>query len=117
MNDIKLDHSIGPLYIQNDRETQQSRWTLFATFVLPAVLVLGLLFVLVTLQGGLETGLANLTRLLPVGFAFAAGMVASVNPCGVLILPSYALYQVGSGSENTPTARRLLRAVLVAWAA
>ena len=113
MNDIKLDNSIGPLYIQNEQETKQSRWTLVATFVLPALLVLGLLFLLVTLQGGLETGLANLTRLLPVGFAFAAGMVASVNPCGVLMLPSYALYQVGAGDQGASTARRLLRALLV----
>jgi cytochrome c biogenesis protein CcdA len=117
MNDIKLDSSIGPLYVQNKGETQKSRWALVATFVSPAILVLGLLFLLVTLQGGLETGLANLARLLPVGFAFAAGMVASVNPCGVLMLPSYALYQVGAEDENTSTARGLLRALLVSLAA
>jgi cytochrome c biogenesis protein CcdA len=33
--------------------------------------------------------MANLTELLPVGYAFAAGMVASVNPCGFFMLPSY----------------------------
>jgi cytochrome c-type biogenesis protein len=90
---------------------------LVATFALPAILVVGLLFTLVSFQGGLETGLANLTRLLPVGFAFAAGMVSSVNPCGVLMLPSYALYQVGAGGTDTSTARRVLRALFIALAA
>jgi cytochrome c-type biogenesis protein len=90
---------------------------LVVTFALPGLTVIGVLFALVSLQGGLETGLANLTRLLPVGFAFAAGMVASVNPCGVLMLPSYALYQVSAAGEGSSTARRVLRALLVALAA
>jgi cytochrome c biogenesis protein CcdA len=117
MQQIKLDKAIGPVYIERKEETRRNRWVTIATFVLPAVAVFGLLFLLVTLQGGLEAGLANLIRLLPVGFAFAAGMVASVNPCGVLMLPSYALYQVGATEEGVSTVRRVLRALLIALAA
>jgi cytochrome c biogenesis protein CcdA len=117
MQNIKLDDSLPPLFIESKEDTRRGRWSLIATFVLPAILVVGLLFLLVSYQGGLETGLANLTRLLPVGFAFAAGMVASVNPCGVLMLPSYALYQVGTAGKSTSTVQRVLRALLVALAA
>lgn len=117
MQNIKLDKSISPVFLEGKDGTKRRRWSLVAMFSLPGLLVVGLLFALVSLQGGLETGLANLTRLLPVGFAFAAGMVASVNPCGVLMLPSYALYQVGSADEGASTARRVLRALLVALAA
>ena len=41
---------------------------------------------------------------LPFGYAFAAGMVASVNPCGFLMLPAFVGYQVGTeapGGELT----------------
>ena len=117
MDNIKLDKSLAPLFIESKQETKRSRWAAVATFALPAILVTGLLVLLVSIQGGLENGLANLTRLLPVGFAFAAGMVASVNPCGVLMLPSYALYQVGATSESSSTVRRVLRALIVALVA
>jgi cytochrome c-type biogenesis protein len=117
MQDIKLETGIPPLFIESQEETRRRRWSLVVTFALPGLTVIGVLFALVSLQGGLETGLANLTRLLPVGFAFAAGMVASVNPCGVLMLPSYALYQVSAAGEGSSTARRVLRALLVALAA
>ncbi|MCS7173773.1 MAG: cytochrome c biogenesis protein CcdA [Armatimonadetes bacterium] len=36
--------------------------------------------------------IATLVSWLPVGYAFAAGMVAAVNPCGILLLPSLAAY-------------------------
>ena len=117
MQNIHFDNGISPLFIESKEETRRRRWSLAAHLLLPALLVVGLLFALVSLQGGLEAGLANLTRLLPVGFAFAAGMVASVNPCGVLMLPSYALYQVGAADEGAATARRVLRALLVALVA
>ncbi len=47
---------------------------------------------------------------LPVGYAFAAGMVAAVNPCGILLLPSLVAFALTrSGSESG--GRRLSRAV------
>ena len=93
-----------------------SRLILAATFIIPAVLVAGLLFLLISFQGGIETTVANLALLLPVGYAFAAGMVASVNPCGVLLLPSYALYQLGTEEadfDQVPAAKRALKALLI----
>lgn len=46
---------------------------------------------------------ASLATWLPVGYAFAAGMVAAVNPCGILLLPSllaYTLARKGSGLHS-----------------
>ena len=34
--------------------------------------------------------------ILPFGYAFAAGLVASVNPCGFLMLPAFVSYQLGT---------------------
>ncbi len=93
-----------------------SRPVLAARFVIPAVLVVGLLFLLISFQGSIETTVANLALLLPVGYAFAAGMVASVNPCGALLLPSYALYQLGTEEadfDQAPAAKRALKALLI----
>jgi cytochrome c-type biogenesis protein len=51
---------------------------------------------------------------LPLAYAFGAGMLASVNPCGFLMLPAYATYYV---STDDPAAQppaltaRSLRAV------
>ena len=38
----------------------------------------------------------NLAALLPFGYAFGAGLVASVNPCGFLMLPAYVGYYLGA---------------------
>jgi cytochrome c-type biogenesis protein len=98
-----------------DREKAKgSRLVLAATFVIPAVLVLGILFLLVSFRGGIEAAVANLARLLPVGYAFAAGMVASANPCGVLMLPSYAFYQLKGEGGRTSVAHRALKGLLIA---
>lgn len=97
-------------------KTTGRRLVLAATFIIPAVLVAGFIFLLVSFQGGIETTVANLALLLPVDYAFAAGMVASVNPCGVLLLPSYALYQFGTEEadfDQVPAAKRALKALLI----
>jgi len=41
----------------------------------------------------------------PLGYAFVAGMVASVNPCGFVLLPAYLAYYLG-GDPGTREARR-----------
>lgn len=46
---------------------------------------------------------------LPLGYAFGAGMVASVNPCGFLILPAYVAYYLGTGEEGGNPTPWLLR--------
>ncbi len=43
-----------------------------------------------------ENGVAALAAALPFGYAFGAGMVASVNPCGFLMLPAFGSYYLGS---------------------
>lgn len=90
-----------------------ARWRTALAIVLPLLLVGGGLFLLIGLRGEIETTLARVATLLPVGYAFAAGMVASVNPCGILMLPSYAFFQLGSAEAGGSTARRLLRGLLV----
>jgi cytochrome c biogenesis protein CcdA len=105
--------SASPLAADRGKR-RQSYLTLAATFGLPALLVLVLLIVLISFRGGIEAGVANLAALLPLGYAFAAGMVASVNPCGVLMLPSYVMYQLRGEGEKVSTARRAWRAVVIA---
>jgi len=34
---------------------------------------------------------------LPVAYSFAAGLVAALNPCGFIMLPSFAALQLGFG--------------------
>jgi cytochrome c-type biogenesis protein len=51
---------------------------------------------------------------LPLAYSFGAGMLASVNPCGFLMLPAYATYYVTAddGRAVAPSSRtRSLRAV------
>ncbi len=50
-----------------------------------------------------------------LAFAFAAGMLASVNPCGFAMLPAYAGYYLGSGEEggSRSLARRLADGLVV----
>ena len=57
--------------------------------------------------------------ILPVGYAFGAGMVATVNPCGFALLPAYMAFYLGdtprsSGEEQLERLpSRLLKSVLV----
>lgn len=84
------------------------------TFILPALVVGALILLLIQVQARAEAAAADLASLLPFGFAFAAGIVASVNPCGFLLLPTYISFQLGGpGGEiaDQPLARRLVKAV------
>jgi cytochrome c biogenesis protein CcdA len=69
-------------------------------------------------SGGSGGALGRLASWLPFGFAFGAGMVSAVNPCGFAMLPAYlALYLRGGGATEGGQAslpRRLARALLVA---
>jgi len=61
---------------------------------------------------GAQGQLSALAGWLPFGYAFAAGMVAAVNPCGVLLLPSLAAYVLTrSGSAAGPVGGRAARAL------
>ncbi|MBX6340924.1 MAG: cytochrome c biogenesis protein CcdA, partial [Thermomicrobiaceae bacterium] len=60
--------------------------------------------------------LSVLVALLPVGYAYGAGMIAAVNPCGFAMLPAYLSLYLGieEGRKVGGTAwRRLAGALLV----
>jgi len=112
MQRILSTEAVWPSEIDR-RRAKGSRWVLIATFAVPTLFVVGLLFLLVSFRGGIETAIADLARLLPVGYAFAAGMVASVNPCGVIVLSSYAFYQVRGEEASSTVARRVLWGLVI----
>lgn len=82
-----------------------------------AGLALGLL---AAVRNSAESTIGGLAGALPFGWAFAAGMVASVNPCGFFMLPAYVSYQL-SAANDTPrhvaAMRRLIQALLLGLAA
>jgi cytochrome c biogenesis protein CcdA len=66
----------------------------------------------------LEGGVSKAAALLPFGYAFAAGMVATVNPCGVLLLPSLVAFYLGqTGTADSDAFDRAGRALLLAVSA
>ena len=73
-------------------------------------------------QGTSTTWVSNLGDLLPFGFAFVAGMVAAVNPCGFVMLPAYlTIYlrdesDVDEDSSLTGVAKRGTKAIYVSLA-
>lgn len=87
-----------------------SGWTALAA----SVAVITVLFVLlITIRDRAETTVAGLAGWLPFGWAFAAGMVASVNPCGFFMLPAYLSYQLGARDEGAHAASTLARTARV----
>ena len=64
-------------------------------------------------------GLTSLGALLPFGFAFGAGIVAAVNPCGFAMLPAYLSLYLGNqetGFERRSPLERALQALLIGGA-
>ena len=69
-----------------------------------------------TLSGSSSSRLGNISILAPLGFAFAAGMASTVNPCGFAMLPAYLGLYLGSseeGKDRTHYIHRLIKALLV----
>ena len=92
------------------------RWRRFLTIAGPAAIAMILVAIVVSLRDGAEATVARFATWLPVGYAFGAGMVATVNPCGFLMLPSYLSYQLGSqepGYYEQAAATRAIRALLL----
>jgi len=85
--------------------------TVLLTLILPALVVAGVLLLLADRQGGIEAWLANFTQVLPIGFAFSAGMVASVNPCGVVMLTTYAFQRLGE-TKQKPVGTQIIESLL-----
>ena len=65
----------------------------------------------------IQAGVSAFARLLPLGYAFAAGMVATANPCGVLLLPSLVAFYLSRGEgdapKDQPPQKRVARALLL----
>ena len=70
------------------------------SFVVPALVVAALLGAVIRVQANVESAAANVSVTLPFLFAFLAGMVASVNPCGFVMLPTYISYHLGNEEEG-----------------
>ncbi len=69
------------------------------------------------IQAWASGGLGQLAGWLQVGYAFGAGMVSAVNPCGFAMLPVYLSLYLGAGDEHFKDRSwffRLSRAVGVA---
>jgi cytochrome c biogenesis protein CcdA len=54
-------------------------------------------------SGRSSQALGDFSTLLPLGFAFGSGLVASVNPCGFAMLPAYLAMYMGSDTETEPS--------------
>jgi len=102
---------------RDDEGTGARQRIVTGSLIISALLVVGLLVLILAMRDSLEEAVSNLANLLPVGYAFAAGMVASVNPCGALMLPSYIFFQLGAKDEDDlPTVERVLKALRLAIA-
>ncbi|MCZ6614735.1 MAG: hypothetical protein O6920_02990, partial [Chloroflexi bacterium] len=69
-----------------------------------------------SLSGRSTSFLGSVGALAPLGFAFAAGMAATVNPCGFAMLPAYLGLYMGSNEKDRVQSgplTRLRRALLV----
>lgn len=96
----KVDESVG----------QRRRWLRWEWVV--AAAAAGGIAALAVLAP-LERYAFDLARWLPFGYAFGAGMLTAVSPCGVIMLPAYASLYVGSGEDSRPRRRRVGRALLM----
>ena len=70
------------------------------SWAIPAAVVAALLVAMVRIQPNVESAVANVGSTVPLVFAFLAGVVASVNPCGFMMLPTYVAYHLGSNEEG-----------------
>ncbi len=61
-------------------------------------------------SGGLSVGLGRAGAALPFGYAFVAGMLAAVNPCGFVLVPAYLGTYLWRGGQMA-RGRLLLRAL------
>jgi cytochrome c-type biogenesis protein len=100
----------GPRSTKDD-PTTSGPLPVLASFVIPAAVFIGLFGLLLGLRDNAESAVADVAGLLPVGFAFAAGMVASVNPCGFFMLPAYISYHLGNEEAEFYQASPLRRLV------
>lgn len=67
-----------------------------------------------SISGWVSSTLTGISTILPIGFAFGAGMIAAVNPCGFVMLPSYvAVYLLSSNDSSETVLPRLVKSFKV----
>jgi len=66
-------------------------------------------------QAGASQLLSQLAVLLPVGYAFGAGMVSAVNPCGFAMLPVYLTLYLGAEESEFRQKPPLWRMLKACW--
>src|SRR5947199_10758409 len=66
-----------------------------------------------TLSARISGVLLSLGARAPLGYAFVAGMVAAVNPCGFVLLPAYLGYYLGDDPGTRGGRGRMGRALAV----
>ncbi len=77
----------------------------FGAWLLSLAVGGGIIVAFILLIGDIEQGMTDLATLLPIGYAFGAGMVASVNPCGFVMLPAFVGYYIGTEAPTGPVRR------------
>ncbi|MYD94054.1 MAG: cytochrome c biogenesis protein CcdA [Chloroflexi bacterium] len=102
--------------VPGSRSTRGPWLSTALSYGLPGLAVAVLIGVLISLQANAEAAVSEFAGALPIGFAAAAGVVASVNPCGFFMLPGYVAYQLGTqeaGYDQLSGFRRVSRALAV----
>lgn len=82
-----------------------SRHARLSTWLFSLAIAGGVIAVFLLVIGNIAQGMSNLATFLPIGHAFGAGMVASVNPCGFVMLPAFVGYYMGVEDASGPTHR------------
>ena len=73
----------------------------------------GLTLVVASVSAGSTDALHGLGEALPLGYAFASGMAAAVNPCGFALLPTYLGLYLGTERSARSVGGTLARSLLV----
>jgi cytochrome c biogenesis protein CcdA len=68
-------------------------------------------------QVGVSQWMGEMAGLLPFGYAFGAGMVSAVNPCGFALLPVYISLYLGADDKGFRQQSFFLRLVKSFWIA
>jgi cytochrome c-type biogenesis protein len=84
-----------------------------AAGVLATSVASGPLIFVETLSARISGALLSLGTRAPLGYAFVAGMVASVNPCGFVLLPAYLGLYLGDERGGSGGRRPIGRAIVV----
>jgi len=84
-----------------------------AAGILASSVASGPLIFVETLSARISGVMLSLGTKAPLGYAFVAGMVASVNPCGFVLLPAYLGLYLGDDLGTSGTRRPIGRAVAV----